>query len=152
MNFDERNHEIGDVEMDAALKNFRESVHGWSEQEFSKTRVVRRSRWDAMWRTIASPAIGWTAACALLVASMGGSLAVHHQRQVAINRDLATKQQIEQEKLDVATAATANQADAAMNDDELLSHVDSDIAQAAPDAMQPLASMMSDAAMTGTTK
>jgi hypothetical protein len=32
-----------------------------------------------------------------------------------------------------------------MSDDELLSHVDSDVAQVAPDAMEPLASLMSDA-------
>jgi hypothetical protein len=78
-------------------------------------------------------------ACSLLVASVGVPLTVHHQHQVAIDRQLAAEKQLrlEQEK---ASAA----AESAINDDELLSHVDSDIAQAAPDAMQPLAILMSD--------
>jgi cell division protein FtsL len=143
------------MELDAALKNFRESMHGWSEQEFSKTRVIRRSRWDAAWRAIASPAMAWTMSCALLVASVGGSLTIHHERQVEAARQQATlkQQQMEQEKAAMMAenkaAATAN---SAMDDDELLSHVDSDIAQAAPDAMQPLAILMSDSGSAGAEK
>lgn len=152
-NTDEQNSNASDMELNAALKSFRESVHGWSEQEFSKTRVIRRSRWNAVWRTIASPAMAWTMSCALLAASVGGPLTVHHQRQVEAARQLAiqNQQQTEQEKAammaDNKAAATAS---SAMDDDELMSHVDNDIAQAAPDAMQPLASLMTDTGSAGT--
>jgi hypothetical protein len=144
MKFDEREQEM-DLELNVALRNFRKCVHGWSEQEFSKARTIRRSHWDAIFRTIASPMMAWTMACSLLVASVGVPLTVHHQRQIAIDRQLAAEKQLRQEQARAAVAA-----ESAMNDDELLSHVDSDIAQAAPDAMQPLAILMSDAAPANT--
>ncbi len=42
MSFDEKNPEMEDEQVELALRNFRESVRGWSEQEFSKARTVRR--------------------------------------------------------------------------------------------------------------
>ena len=45
MNFEGQDRETEDVQ--AALRHFRESVHEWSEQEFGRARVIRRSRWDA---------------------------------------------------------------------------------------------------------
>jgi hypothetical protein len=139
MNFEERDRETEEVE--AALRHFRESVHEWSEQEFGRARVVRRSRWDAMGRVIARPAMASTLACALLVVSVGIPASVHHERQAAVDRQVA----LEREQAMQAEAAK-QQATTAMSDDELLSHVDSDIAQAAPDAMEPLASLMSETA------
>jgi hypothetical protein len=65
---------------------------------------------------------------------------IHHERQVVAEQNAARERQLE-----LAKEAREQQANA-MTDDELLSHVDSDIAQGAPDAMQPLASMMTDAA------
>lgn len=135
MNFEERETE----EVEAALRHFRESVHEWSEQEFGRARVIRRSRWDAMWRVIAKPAVGWALAATLLAAAAGVPMAVHHEREIAKEQRLTIERQ-EQAKLE----AVKQQAATAMNDDELMSHVDSDVAQAAPDAMEPLASLMSD--------
>jgi hypothetical protein len=54
------------------------------------------------------------------------------QKQEAI----AKQQKLAAEEVERAKAA------AYIDDEELLSHVDSDIAQATPDAMEPLASMM----------
>jgi hypothetical protein len=139
MNYDENSRETEDVQVEAALHHFRESVRGWSEQEFGKARKIRRSRWDAMARAIARPAVGWAMAATLLVASGGVPVAVHHQRVLVAERKLVLERQQELE----AKAAEQKPA-TAMNDDELMSHVDSDIAQAAPDAMEPLASLMSD--------
>ena len=148
MNFEKQDREVDDMELDAALKSFRESVLEWSDQEFGRARVIRRSRWDALLRVASSPLVSWTMACGLLAASVGGSLTAHHLRQVAIAHQVAIEkmekqQQMEQQKASVEAVPAA---DSAMNDDELLSHVDSDIAQAAPDAMQPLASLMSETA------
>ena|ERR1700678_858934 len=139
MNFKEQDRETEDVQ--AALRHFRESVHGWSEQEFGRARVIRRSRWDAMMRVMARPVMAWSLASALVVVSVGIPASVQHERQVTAERQAALDReramQAEAAK-QVVTSATA------MSDDELLSHVDSDIAQAAPDAMQPLVSLMSD--------
>ena len=139
MNYEGQDRETEDVQ--AALRHFREGVHGWSEQEFGRARVVRRSRWDAMFHVIAKPAVGWSLAAAMLAAAAGVPVAVHHEREIAKEQQLTIERQ-EQAKLEAAK----QQAAPAMNDDELMSHVDSDIAQAAPDAMEPLASLMSDTA------
>jgi hypothetical protein len=143
MSFEDKNRETEDVQVDAALRHFRESVKGWSEQEFGKTRAIRRSRWDAMFLAIARPAVGWTMAAALLVASAGVPIAVHHERELAAERKLVQERQQELE-----AKAMEPKLAPAMNDDELMSHVDDDIAQAAPDAMEPLANLMSDTSVT----
>ena len=57
----------------------------------------------------------------------------------------AKKLAIQQEQQRLKEEAARQQAAVEINDDELLSHVDSDIAQSTPDAMQPLASLMIDA-------
>ena len=139
MNFEERDPETEQVQ--AALRHFRESVHEWSEQELGLARVIRRSRWDAMWRVLARPAMVWSLASALVVVSVGIPASVHHERQVAAERQAS----LDREQAMQAEAAK-QQVTTAMSDDELLSHVDSDIAQAAPDAMEPLASLMSETA------
>jgi hypothetical protein len=138
MSFEEKNRETEDAQVELALRNYRESVHAWSEQEFTKARTVRRSRWDAFWRVLANPVLDWSLACALVVTSVGIPVTVHHQRQLVAERNA---QMLRQQEL---AREAAQQEAVAMSDDELLSHVDSDIAQAAPDAMEPLASLMSD--------
>ena len=83
----------------------------------------------------------WSLASALVVVSVGIPASVHHERQVAAERQAS----LDREQAMQAEAAK-QQVTTAMSDDELLSHVDSDIAQAAPDAMEPLASLMSETA------
>ena len=139
MNYEGQDRETEDVQ--AALRHFREGVHGWSEQEFGRARVVRRSRWDAMFQLIVRPAVGWAMAALLAASSVGVPLAVHHERELAAERKVAIERQQQ-----LAEDKAKQQAAPEMNDDELMSHVDSDIAQAAPDAMETLASLMSDTA------
>ena len=143
MNYEDKNRETEEAQVETALRSFRESVHGWSELEFGRARVVRRSRWDAIAMTVVRPAMGWAMAAVLLVASAGVPMAVHHERQVAAERRMVLERQ---QELEAATAKpqAAAEMNLEMNDDELMSHVDSDIAQSTPDAMEPLASMMGD--------
>ena len=120
-----------------ALRHFRESVHAWSDAEYSKPKLVRQSKRSTVWTMITSPLLGWSLAAAVLAATVGVPVTVHHQRVIEIqHREAAEKQQkLEEEKAAQARAA-------AIDDDALLSHVDSDIAQDAPDAMQALSSLM----------
>jgi hypothetical protein len=146
MNFEGQDREtekvrLQDAQVESALRHFRSSVHAWSEQEVGRTRVVRRSRWDAMSRVMARPAMVWSLASALVVVSVGIPVSVQHERQVVADRQAA----LDRDRAMRAEAAR-QQAAPTMSDDELLSHVDSDIAQAAPDAMEPLASLMSETA------
>lgn len=138
--------EIEDAQVEMALKHFRESVHGWSEVEYQRARTTQTiwgSRWDAMWRMMANPVMVWSMAGALAVASVGVPVNLHHRQVVAAERQAVLEKQKElaAEKAEQQAAASN-----VMSDDELMSHVDSDIAQEAPDAMQPLVQMMSDTA------
>jgi hypothetical protein len=139
----EKMHEIEDGQVDAALKNFRESVHAWSEQELGRARTVRRAPRAGFWRMMASPAMGWAMAAVLVAGGVGIPVKVSHQRQVAAQEAAVA----EQHRL--VAEKEAKQAEVAMDDEELLNHVDDDIAQATPDAMEPLASMMRSTAKTG---
>jgi len=126
-----------DRELQAALRNFRDSVHAWSEEEMARPRQVRRvSGWVKL---MANPLLGWGMAGVLAAAVVTVPVTVHHERQVAAQRLAAVQEQQRQ-----AAEAAARLAQNSVDDEELLWHVDSDIAQAAPDAMEPLASLMGD--------
>jgi hypothetical protein len=148
MSYRDKNQEIHDMEdaqVDAALKSFRESVHAWSEQEFGRAHTIRRAPLAGFWRVMVNPLMGWALAGVLVVSGVGVPVTVNHRRQVAAAQEAAAA---EQRRL--ASEAAARDAELAMNapamdDEELMNHVDSDIAQATPDAMEPLASMMRDA-------
>jgi hypothetical protein len=144
MNYDEKIRTAEDAELDEALRHFRSSVQAWSEQEYGRARTVRRSRWDAVLRLAANPVLGWTMAGLVAAASVAIPVGVHHERELAIEQRRAVEQ-VERQQQAAMEAAKLQEA-SAINDDELMSHVDSDIAQAAPDAMEPLASLMSDTA------
>jgi hypothetical protein len=92
-----------------------------------------------VWLTLASPALGWSLIAVLALSSAGVPVVVERQHQAAEQRQAA----LELERKQAAEEA-ARQAAASIDDEALLSGIDSDIAQAAPDAMQPLASLMSD--------
>ena len=136
------NQELGD-EVEQALKNFRASVHAWSETELTRSRAVKAPQ-SSVWRLLAAPAISWGAAAALALTAVGVPVAVHREHQVQI---LARQHADEQQRLRDAQEKAATQMaalqTAAMDDDKLLQHVDEDIRQSTPDAMEPLASLMS---------
>jgi cell division protein FtsL len=125
-----------DRELQAALKNFRDSIHTWSEREMARPRQVRRVSGFA--RLMINPLLGWGMAGVLAVAAVTVPVSVHHERQVAAQRLAAVQEQQRQ------AAEAARLAQNSIDDEDLLRHVDSDIAQAAPDAMEPLASLMDD--------
>jgi len=132
-----------DEQVEIALRNFRDSVRAWSDEEFARSRTIERSRWNGFWRAAASPAMGWALAGVLMLGGVAVPVSVVHERQVADEQ--AKKLAIQQERQRLKEEAAREQAVVAMNDDELLSHVDSDIAQSTPDALEPLASLMNDA-------
>jgi hypothetical protein len=131
--------------LEEALRNVRASIHAWSDREFVRPRAIERSRWAGFWQAIANPALGGTLAATMLVAAIGVPVGVYHEREVAAQRqalELQRKQAAEQARKAAAAAATS----IAVDDGAFLDDVDSDIAQDAPDAMQPLASLMNDGA------
>ena len=77
--------------------------------------------------------------CVVLVTTVAIPLGVHHERTVEAAHRAAVQEQ-KREAAEAAQKAALN----AVNDDELMADVDNDIAQATPDALEPLASLMTE--------
>jgi hypothetical protein len=130
----EEEHE--DVQVQDALRNFRSSMHAWSEQLLNEQELRRERKPIARSRWMMAPAMAWGLASVLAVAAVTVPVSVHHERQI-----VAMRQAAELEKQRQAAEAARQ---VAIDDEALLNHVDSDIAQSTPDAMEPLASLMRD--------
>ena len=84
MNPDRLKEQAEDAQVEAALRNFRASIHYWSEQEIARPRVIERTGWSrfqtGLWRMIANPTLGGALAAALLITSVGVPVGIHHER------------------------------------------------------------------------
>jgi hypothetical protein len=139
MTFEDKRQDVEDAQVEVALRHFRESVHGWSEQEYARPRVVAAARPGAFWRVAGRPVTLWATAAlvAVSVATVPVTKYRQHERLVANAVRHAQEEKAKHEE-------ALRQAELAINDEDLLSHVDSDIAQSTPDAMEPLASLMNE--------
>ncbi len=121
-----------EVELEQALRDFRSSVHAWSEAELSRPRRTARVVRLLSWRVAA----GWALGCVLAAGSLGGGLYEHHHRQelakVAAAAEAARQQKLEAEQR------------AAKENDDLLAKVDSEVSRQVPQAMEPLAQLMAE--------
>jgi hypothetical protein len=123
-----------DLELEQALKNFKSSVHEWSDAAYSRRRVWTREVRRRSWRLVLS----WALGCALVVGSVSGGLVERHHR-VELARIAAEQQAAEQQK-----QLREQQARAQVSDEALLADVDSDVSRQVPSAMEPLAQMMDE--------
>jgi len=115
-----------EAKIEQALKDFRSSVHAWSEAEYSRPRAVKLVHLRS-WRVAA----GWALGCVLAAGSLtGGLYERHHQQELA---KIAARQQ----KLAAEQRASKEQ-------DDLLAKVDSDVSRQVPSAMEPLAQLMAE--------
>jgi hypothetical protein len=124
--------------LDSTLRNFRASVHAWSEAELSRPRtiqVVHRHSWRF--------AAAWALGCVLAVGSLSAGLFQHHRNQMlAIT---AQQRQMHQEQLQTSQVAAVNE-QAGQGDESLMAGVDSDVSRPVPSAMEPLAQLMDEGA------
>ncbi len=117
-----------DEEVEQAVGNFRQCVHAWSEAAYSGPRVEVHLARPWSWRLAAAWALGGV----LAAGSLAGGFYRHHHRQ-----ELA--------RIAAARAARQRQLAAekrAQEDRNLLTAVDSEVSQAVPQAMEPLADLM----------
>ncbi|MGD0801452.1 MAG: hypothetical protein ABR906_09065 [Terracidiphilus sp.] len=123
-------------ELDKALREYRSSVLGWSAAVYSRPRgMVAAAGRRQLWRLTA----GWALGCALLVGFVFAGVYQHHRlvgtvaridapvRQVTVPRNQPAQQKVQRTRRE---------------DEELLAKVDSDVSQAVPSAMEPLAQLM----------
>lgn len=128
-----------DPELEAVLRDFRSSVHAWSETAYqSRSEAADRSRALVLspgpHRTLWRQSLVWALSLVLTAGVATEGMYQYHQKmlahQAAIQRELERQRQI--------AAEHAREAD------ELLARVDSDVSREAPTAMEPLASLMVD--------
>ncbi|HEX4030971.1 MAG TPA: hypothetical protein VHX20_11445 [Terracidiphilus sp.] len=120
-----------DARLEEALKNFRQSVHAWSDAACSRRRTEIRIAARGGWRL----ASAWALGCALAVGGLGTGLYQHHHVEVLAR--IKAAQQARQQQL-------AAQQRAERADENLLATVDSDISRTVPAAMEPLAQLMDE--------
>jgi len=121
--------EAQDQVLDEALANFKLSVDAWSDAAYSTRRLAEFSP-RRNWR----PAAAWALGCALVASSVSGLVYQRHERQVearqaAVNLATQQKQAADQQAVD---------------EEDLLASVDSDVSRQVPSAMEPLAQMAED--------
>ena len=69
--------DAADSELEQALKDFRLSVHAWSEAAYSRPRTVAQGERRRSWRLAA----GWALGFALAAGSLSGVVYERHQRR-----------------------------------------------------------------------
>ena len=118
-----------DAQLDRALKNFRKSVHAWSEAELSRPRVPTAAVLRRGWRLAA----GWALGAVLAAGGVSGGMYDLHLRKVA--KMEAAQREAEHQRQLAALKAHA---------EEELAKVDKDVARDVPAEMEPLAQLMGD--------
>jgi len=118
--------EMTDAELEQTLKDFRSSVHAWSEAAYSQPHVPVK-----VYRTSWRVAAGWALGCVLAVGSLSGGLYERHrlseQAKIAAAAEAARQQKMEAEQ---------------RRQTEELAKIDADVSRDVPSAMEPLAQMM----------
>jgi hypothetical protein len=122
---------MDEAEMDRVLRDFRSSVHAWSEAVYTRPRQLSdMAPRRAAWRKAAA----WCLGCVLATGVAGGGfLELQHRQEVA--RIAAAREAQHQRDLTEARARAA---------EEELAKVDGDIAREVPNAMEPLAQLMAE--------
>jgi len=123
-----------DAQLQEALRDFRLTMHAWSDAELSRPRTVA-ARQSGMMRSRAwRLALGWSLSAVLVAAGVtGGGFYQHRREQVKI----AQARQAEQQRL--AAAQRAQQ-----EEEDLLAKVDSEVSRQVPTSMEPLARLMDE--------
>jgi len=124
-----------DPAVQQALCDFRTSVHAWSGSVYSQPRTPHLTVAHRTWRLAA----GLTMAGVLVAGAISGGVYEHHQRQEQAR--VAAQEAAGQRRLAAQQART---------EEDLLAKVDSDVSQEVPDALEPLAQLMTED--SGTTK
>jgi hypothetical protein len=119
---------IPDPEMERALRGFRLSMHAWSDAEYQRPRLVEVAPRRMAWRKAAS----WALGSVLVAGGVGGGLFEYQHRQelarIAAAREAEFHRQIQEER--------------AREAEQELAQVDRAVSQQVPNALEPLAQLM----------
>jgi hypothetical protein len=135
---DELNHanqdqaQMDDPMLQLALKDFRASVHAWTDATYHRARpAVAPAAQRIAWRRI----VAWSMSLALSFSILGtAAYERHHQAVIAHQQDLQRAQERQRVLAEQHTRDT----------EDLLANIDSDVSREEPAALEPLAQMMTD--------
>jgi hypothetical protein len=119
-----------DPELARTLADFKASVHAWSDAAAARPRPVHPALIHRTWRLAA----GWAMAC-VLIAGAGSALVYEHHERVEQTRIAAAARAAEQQRQLAAQRA--------QKEEDLMYKVDTDVSREVPNAMEPLAALMS---------
>jgi hypothetical protein len=119
-----------DPALDRVLSDFRSSVHAWSDAVYNRPRPIVAASSRAVWRKAAA----WSLGSMLAIGAAGGGVLEYQHRQEAAR---------------IAAARGAQQQRALAEEHEReaereLAKVDNDVAREVPNAMEPLAQLMTE--------
>ena len=117
-------------QLEQALREFRLSVHAWSEAALSAPRTAVAAAPGRAWRLAA----GWALGCVLLAGGVSGG--VYEQRHRQELARIAAARSLEQQRLAAEERAR--------EEEDLLASVDSDVSREIPSAMEPLAQLTAE--------
>ncbi len=122
---------VQDPVLDRALRDFRASVHAWSEDVYIRTRTLASPSPRRMaWRQAAV----WSLGSVLMVGVAGGGLLGYQHRQeqarIAAAREAELQRQIAEER--------------AREAEQELAKIDSAVSREVPNALEPLAQLMTE--------
>jgi len=117
--------ELHDPQMEQVLRDFRSSVHAWSDAVYQRPRRVEVAHRRMAWRRAAA----WTLGSVLVVGGAGGGLVEQQHRK-------------EQARIAAAREAEHQREMKEREAEEELAKVDTEVSREVPDAMEPLAQLM----------
>lgn len=121
---------VEDVALDRVLGDFRSSVHAWSDAVYNRPRPIPAASRPAVWRKAAA----WSLGSMLVIGTAGGGvLEIRHRQDAA--RIAAAREAQQQRAL-----AEEREREA----EKELAKVDTDVAREVPNAMEPLAQLMTE--------
>jgi hypothetical protein len=121
-------------ELNNALKDFRLSVHAWSEAAYLRPRKAVGLGRRRIWRL----ATEWALGCVLVVGGISTGTWEHHLRNMEMRS--AAARAAEQERL----AVQQRDQQAREEEEDLLAKVDSVVSREVPRALEPLAQLMAE--------
>jgi hypothetical protein len=124
-----------DPELEQALRNFRSSVHSWSEEAHSRPRTVGVTYRRRVWRLAA----GWALGCVLAAGAVtAGIYQFEHRQELARQTAAAAAERQRQAIEQNARVVEAQRVQLSVEDEQLLAMVDSDVSREVPAAMEAL--------------